>query len=1211
MNLMKERAMKYQAKPKVINIDLTRQSAKTAGNAACKIDLKKHINLNPGSFRVKEIDLGSLPKESNRNIETTNKISVPHFPSPYKCTGRLSAIQTKTGKLEVYSVNESNLKPVDSKIKDTLNLRSANCRTKDLFQNVSTAANHHDSANFMENLVSLHSLDANRNCSNTLYHSESSESVLNKPNRFLHLQHLNPSTAELSHPLYRTGDIIISNLVHDNCTSIPTGVASLNKINKQLNISQTLKNFKQLTSLENPCSNQNTYDSHVNRLTKNETQLKNSISASSVIYTKPLYDRNSIKDNHSSINTNYDSNGFSKTSHSTQKFLSNTSTENTVQQARMRYFSPAVVQVKWSKSEEGGIIDLNMDRNKNLKSKMRNQLLQSKKGQKSIILIQVTFRNFREKKLQRKLVNLIIRIQSVQRGYATRKKFAVQLQVLLCLGCLMRRLKSKVNMKTFNMLYAHKYNTKSYTAKIMRIKSSHIKQILSYSIKLDISKASSKIIHIINASNYKFQLFAYSALLKFSILKNAKKRAASSYQICQAGEFKYDSNSKAPIMKYIIQKFSMIVAMSLRVLKASAFNHLKSYAPKPLIKSCSSLLIEQESSFIINCQADENSASDNNAHTKVKPNLRSNNFQPRYKKTNLISKEVEISLKNHPKLKTELTILNAEKFSCSGIEHCRVFDEVNDKRFLIDSKLNNSAVIKETVLELNYSALPRIFRSLKTETLNEPEYDCQFTKCQSLKIMKPALAYMIMKLRILFTAFPFKRIASDCDNTRTQNLSVILGSEIRSNISATPIKNISSFRLFRKNSLITNKNRLGGSLAQYNTKATHTKQKSQLEENLSFVNRFNVSLNTKDPDQKVGCIESYITLSKEIKQKSLLASILLRKEYYAVFRLEQKFISWKNAFILESKPHLKSALVKFKENKDKRSKLLDLSQLSGLKSMSESALVLSNYNRNGSKSVISNSYFKKQLTVSELDAELNDDFEKPRFIFTNLIENEISCCDKKDGIIPKNQFNKKEVKYSSFAQYCRSIQTKYLTKVMKLLVFEKRLKSALTKITFANHFEESVKQSLLCSNINDDEYIDDLYLSYVLIIQQAFRTHITQKYALKYSKLLNKLNVLKQRLALYDRSILKRKLLQWRRKSLMTMLKTNVDIIQANYLNFRVTKIKLMRNKALLNIRNLFMDGFIYSRLKPAISSLNFELKFGRLKLTLWRQALNFNCINK
>lgn len=191
----------------------------------------------------------------------------------------------------------------------------------------------------------------------------------------------------------------------------------------------------------------------------------------------------------------------------------------------------------------------------------------------------------------------------------------------------------------------------------------------------------------------------------------------------------------------------------------------------------------------------------------------------------------------------------------------------------------------------------------------------------------------------------------------------------------------------------------------------------------------------------------------------------------------------------------------------------------------------------------------------------------------------------------KIQEKKKKSPKESIKDLFSNYALKIITKLMKLLILKRIILKVATNIFFVSSDYRFSGYSGISRNVSKlivfDDDIDDLYLSYVLFIQQCFRNFMTQKHVLKYSLKLKKLNIIKLKLRVHDKIQLKKRFIVWKRNVLLKKIKENVGVIQNFYINKKNIKYSYSRLYAKSLLRLMFVDAIIYSHLKPTFKQFN------------------------
>lgn len=375
-------------------------------------------------------------------------------------------------------------------------------------------------------------------------------------------------------------------------------------------------------------------------------------------------------------------------------------------------------------------------------------------------------------------------------------------------------------------------------------------------------------------------------------------------------------------------------------------------------------------------------------------------------------------------------------------------------------------------------------------------------------------------------------------------------------------------------------------------------------------------------------IDLYSRINYDIKRRLGLLSIFLSFDMREDLEMINKFYKWRNFMRLEKRPHLQKALTVYKSKHNKTSidyRRMNLNMVNG-NDQNISQILINNDDRE--KKVSFNISYRKESINCPSHISIIDNKNIKDLINNDMNNSKLSVKNINTTISNTSKRYKKHLVLFTTStriekrKHIREIFISYLIRnfllFIRLLEFSNIIKNVFLKINFTkrnsnqlnlNPHDENNISFDIPNQINDDndEYMDDLYLSYILIIQQAWRLHLQQKYIRKYIYKLNILHKIYKKLKKYDAFCVKTSFFDWKRSSFSIFLKENVKIIH-NFLKKRLDKKKkLLRIECFSKIIDFYRVYYLF-KLRKIISYTSFSNKIksfeGVLKKSVFKSLI-------
>lgn len=485
-------------------------------------------------------------------------------------------------------------------------------------------------------------------------------------------------------------------------------------------------------------------------------------------------------------------------------------------------------------------------------------------------------------------------------------------------------------------------------------------------------------------------------------------------------------------------------------------------------------------------------------------------------------------------------------------------------------------------------------KSVSNRTINPFDYHLKF----SSHIM---LDYCLIKINESFTRIAFSKFFRNLQNIKYSKLNKTLFTKSinTDNISANMSRNILQRRRSSNITIVSQVNNEENGIKNRNI------SKNILSDKISFITSI------KGINNQNNMIIGLKKLNISLQRQAILSSLLIKIEFKDVFNKMDKFNTWKNKSILDKKPNLKNALLKFKE-KEKKNKL-DMSTFSALGNISAIPIV-NDYATPNKKLIRDDSLLIIESNTKE-NIENKKKFKSNIFHSTELIEfnkQPIETIKSKEQIeLNKVKTELKEIERLTLIKIFSNCQVKLLSRVMKLIYFEKTLKLNIIKMHFMKYecritgrINKTFKSNLIDSFEEDEEYIDDLYLSYVLFIQQCYKTHLTQNYIRKYAFKLKRLNFIKKRLEISDSSKVNKRFSSWKRNVFIHKITESAKTIENLMVKYKEV-LRLRKKIACKNkLKEMFFTHFVYFSFKKTMKCFIEQYKINILKNNILLKCL-------
>lgn len=328
-------------------------------------------------------------------------------------------------------------------------------------------------------------------------------------------------------------------------------------------------------------------------------------------------------------------------------------------------------------------------------------------------------------------------------------------------------------------------------------------------------------------------------------------------------------------------------------------------------------------------------------------------------------------------------------------------------------------------------------------------------------------------------------------------------------------------------------------------------------------------------DNEDSSLSDILKLNRKLKINSLLTSIFIRNDYSVLFNKVIQYFKWKNIVKLDKKPSLKKRLEVFKEKSSHKNKknTYDNGSSSNYYTYKSKSQTINQYDYtnhkhdNNKKTDLIEEKENEEIFQNEEKLYKKNIFNSNKIFklksFTLNKENSNSIENNNNNItsIPAYEKRTNKSKANCLFNMFRNYELTYLINFMKIVFLEKTIKIAVLKMIFTKENPDFQCKSGKTKSITFD--IDDLYLSYILLIQQQWRLNLQHKYIMKYVYRIKCLNKINNRLKTYDKDYKTIVMSKWKNQVKSLFLLENIKKIQ-----FFVKKCRFQ--KANCFCRNLF-----------------------------------------